>query len=165
MTEEVCEPPARCAAARRAACWKTSIRVEQLREPAPPLGRPVRGGADLWAMARELIPSDEREHFLVFLLDGRHQLKAYAEVSVGSLNSAVVHPREIFRPALLWGAASLLICHNHPSGDPTPSAEDQAITSRIREAGTLLGVPLLDHVVVAADRYFSFLERGALPGA
>ena len=80
----------------------------------------------------------------------------------GSLNASLVHPREVFVPAIALSAASLILAHNHPSGDPTPSEEDLAITRRIQESGRLLGIELLDHVIVARDSYTSFKERRLL---
>ena len=85
-----------------------------------------------------------------------------AEVSRGSLNQSLVHPREVFAPAIRESAAAILVVHNHPSGDPTPSREDREVTTRLVEAGDLLGVPLLDHVVVADEGYQSFADRGWL---
>lgn len=98
--------------------------------------------------------------FFAIYLDGRNRPIREERVSEGTLNAAVVHPREVFGPALRIGAASVLVVHNHPSGDPSPSAEDLAVTSRLRETGALVGIPLLDHCIVGDDRYFSFLERG-----
>ena len=83
-------------------------------------------------------------------------------VSVGSLTASLVHPREVFKVAILANAAAIICCHAHPSGDPTPSAEDTAITQRLREAGELLGIGLLDHVVFGDDRYVSFADEGLL---
>ena len=83
-------------------------------------------------------------------------------ISIGSLNASIVHPREVFQPAVALSAASVLLCHNHPSGDPTPSEEDLAITRRLVEAGRILGIDVLDHVVVARDAYTSFKERKLL---
>jgi DNA repair protein RadC len=83
------------------------------------------------------------------------------EVSVGSLNQSIVHPRELFKTALLSSAAAIILVHNHPSGDPTPSREDIEITRRLKEAGEILGVKLLDHIIVGSS-YLSFTERGLL---
>ena len=80
--------------------------------------------------------------------------------SAGSLAASLVHPREAFRPAIREAAAAVLFVHNHPSGDPTPSGEDRRITSRLRGAGELLGIPVLDHVVIGRGRYFSFADAG-----
>ena len=99
------------------------------------------------------------------LLDGRHRVVRHELVSQGTLTASLVHPREVFRPALREGAAAVLLVHNHPSGDPTPSREDREITERLVRAGELLGVPVLDHVVVAERGFASLRERGAGGGA
>jgi len=95
--------------------------------------------------------SDEREKMIVLFLDTRNKPKGYSVVSVGSLTASIVHPREVFRPAILAGAAAVILCHNHPSGDPAPSPEDVEITRRLVAGGTLLGIRVLDHVIVTAD--------------
>lgn len=100
---------------------------------------------------------------MALLLDARHRLRRVEQVSEGTLNSSVVHPREVFAPALREGAAALIVAHNHPSGDPTPSAEDRDVTVRLADAGRLLGVRLLDHVVVGDPGFLSMRERGLLP--
>lgn len=100
----------------------------------------------------------EREAFIACMLDSRHQLLAVQVISVGSLQSSVVHPREVFRAAVACGAAAIVVAHNHPSGDPSPSSEDQAITDRLKEVGTLLGIHVLDHLIIGATRFYSFSE-------
>jgi len=102
------------------------------------------------------------EHFLVVLLDGRHRVLREVAVSQGTLTASLVHPREVFRPALREAAAAVILVHNHPSGDPTPSREDREVTSRLAQAGRLLGVPVLDHVVVAERGWASLRQEGAL---
>jgi DNA repair protein RadC len=103
-----------------------------------------------------------REHFVGFYLNARNQLLARSLVSVGSLSASIVHPREVFEPAIVRGAAGVIVAHNHPSGDPEPSPEDIAVTRRLADAGTLLGIELLDHVVVAERGYVSLKARGHL---
>lgn len=109
-----------------------------------------------------------RESFHVVLLDGRHRLIDVETVSLGTLTASLVHPREVFREAIRRAAAAMLLVHNHPSGDPSPSAEDRAVTRRLEQAGELLGIRVLDHVIVAEDGYFSFREEdpvfGVAPG-
>jgi DNA repair protein RadC len=99
-----------------------------------------------------------REEFHALLLDTKHRVIGTRLISIGSLQSSLVHPREVFRPAIALSAAALLVAHNHPSGDPWPSSEDEAVTERLREAGELLGIRLLDHLVLGAQRFYSFAE-------
>ncbi len=123
----------------------------------------VRGPEQIYDLTRD-IRSANREHFVGFYLNARHQVLRRAIISIGSLNASIVHPREVFLSAIALSAASLVLAHNHPSGDPTPSEEDLAITRRLSEAGRLLGIELVDHVVVARDAYVSFRERKLLRG-
>ena len=107
------------------------------------------------------------ESLRVLLLDTRHGLLEEKEISHGSLNESIAHPREIFRPAVAKGAYAIAVVHNHPSGDPQPSEADRRLTRRLSEAGTLLQIPLIDHVIIGAKRgelapYFSFREAGLL---
>ena len=103
-----------------------------------------------------------RECFSVLYLNTRNQPLGCEKVAVGGLNVAALQPREVFAPALSLGAAAVILAHNHPSGDPTPSPEDLAVTRHLQEAGRLLGVEVLDHLVVCSDRFKSLRETGAL---
>jgi DNA repair protein RadC len=91
---------------------------------------------------------DEKEHFVVICLSAKNYIKTYNLVSLGLLDSSLVHPREVFRPAIIAGSANIIVTHNHPSGDTTPSSEDLQITRRIVEAGKIIGINLLDHVII-----------------
>ena len=104
----------------------------------------------------------EVETFLCFHLDGKNTIKALQVVSIGTMTASLVHPREVFRSAIINGAVGVIFAHNHPSGHPQPSQEDLSITSRLCEVGKLIGIRVLDHVVVGADRYFSFADQGML---
>ena len=104
----------------------------------------------------------EREHFVVALLNARHEVISVETISVGSLNASIVHPREVFKPAVLESAASVVLVHNHPSGDPEPSEEDLSITKRLVEVGELLGIGVLDHIIVASRGMVSFRSRQLL---
>lgn len=105
----------------------------------------------------------DREHFVVLLLDTQNQIIGIHTVTVGTLDASLVHPREVFKPAILANASSVLLAHNHPSGDPTPSAEDRSITRQLRSAGELIGIDVLDHVVVGdGSRYVSLSEAGLM---
>lgn len=104
---------------------------------------------------------ETKEMFLTAQLNGKNKIIAIDLVSVGSLNQSIVSPRSVFQTALLTNAAALILIHQHPSGDPTPSREDIEITRRLKEGGELLGIKVLDHIIVG-DSYFSFVERGLL---
>jgi len=103
------------------------------------------------------------ERFGVLLLDTRHRVLKVQVVSVGSLDTAVVHPREVFRPATLAGAAAVVLFHNHPSGDPRPSEDDLLLTERLVRAGSLLGIDVVDHLILGDTRYCSIMEGGDRP--
>ena len=102
------------------------------------------------------------ERFGIVLLDTKHRVVQATVLSVGTLDASLVHPREVFRAAAAGGAAALVLFHNHPSGDPAPSVDDVALTERMVQAGTIMGIEVLDHVVLADVRYFSFKESGRL---
>ena len=106
--------------------------------------------------AAAAIRSAGKEHFLALYLDARNVLIHQEVVSIGSLNANIVHPREVFRPAIAAGAAAVILAHNHPSGDISPSQEDLSLTARMVEAGRLLGIEVLDHVIVSSSRFISF---------
>jgi DNA repair protein RadC len=130
-------------------------------------GRPdPRPVVDCARAAAGLVPESVRaarkEHFLILCLNARRQLVHRETVSIGTLSASLVHPREVFSPAIAHAAAAVVAVHNHPSGDPTPSAEDRDVTRRLQRAGELLGIPLADHVVVSELGFFSFRERGLL---
>ncbi|MFZ2770070.1 MAG: DNA repair protein RadC [Minisyncoccia bacterium] len=106
----------------------------------------------------------DREHFVVLHLDGKNRVTAKETVSIGSLNQAIVHPREVFKAAVHNGSAALICVHNHPTGDPEPSTEDLAITWRLCQAGDIIGIKVLDHIIVGQSAYFSFAENGHMNG-
>ena len=100
--------------------------------------------------------------FITLHLDGKNRIICMDLVSVGSLNQSIVHPRSVFQTALISNAAAILLIHQHPTGDPTPSSEDISITRRLSEAGELMGIKVLDHIIVGEGEYLSFVERGLL---
>lgn len=104
----------------------------------------------------------DREHFMVVALDAKHSVIGINTVSIGSVTMSIVHPREVFKPLILMNTSAVLLAHNHPSGDPTPSQEDRALTRRLKEGGDLLGIAVLDHLVLGESRYYSFADHGAL---
>lgn len=117
-----------------------------------------RGAASVDAILRPLLEDEPIEIFVALLLDSRHRITGYVEVSRGTLGSSLVHPREVFGPAVRLGASGLIVGHNHPSGDPTPSQEDRDVTLRLIEAGKILGIPLMDHVMIGNPGYASLRE-------
>ena len=98
----------------------------------------------------------------VFVLDGKNRVIREVQISEGSLNQSIVHPREVFNQAVRESAAAVILIHNHPTGDPTPSREDNEITRRLKEAGDLLGIKVLDHIIIGDGAYLSFVDRGLL---
>lgn len=118
--------------------------------------------ADAVAELLGFLRRETKEHFLALHLTSKNRLICMEQVSVGSLSAAIVHPREAFKSALLSSAAAVIFAHNHPSGDPTPSAEDLELTRRLKDAGEILGIRVLDHVVIGGDGHVSFAERGLL---
>jgi DNA repair protein RadC len=104
----------------------------------------------------------KKEHVLSLLLDGKNRVIREERVSEGSLNQSIVHPREVFNPAVRESAAAIIIVHNHPTGDPSPSREDLEITRRLKEAGDLLGIRLLDHIIIGDGTFFSFADKSQL---
>jgi DNA repair protein RadC len=141
------------------------FRIALVREPGVRLAaRPqARVPAEAAAMLAQYIGEIDREVFVIAMLTVRHRVIGLHTVSVGCLTSSLVHPREVFKPAILAGSAAILAAHSHPSGDPEASAEDIALTRRLAAAGQLLGIELLDHVILGeAGRFVSLRERGVL---
>jgi len=105
----------------------------------------------------------DREQFLVCCLDAKHAIIGVNVVSIGSLTLSIVHPREVFKPAILLNASAIICAHNHPSGDPAPSPEDRQLTTRLRQGADLLGIALLDHIILGEERIHSFADYGWPP--
>lgn len=101
-----------------------------------------------------------QESFHVLLLNQKNKIMDRVMVSLGTLTSAIIHPREVFRPAVIAGAAAVCLIHNHPSGDPAPSEDDRKMTKRLKEASDILGIRILDHIIVGRDGFFSFEQDG-----
>lgn len=134
--------------------------VSEVRERKVRIASPVtlHRPSDAFELLAPMIGDKRREHFVVVCLDVRHQVLAVETVSVGMLNASIVHPREVFMAAIKRGAAAIVVAHNHPSGDPTPSQEDLDSTGRLGAAGELLGIPLFDHVIIGGDGFTSLRE-------
>lgn len=133
-------------------------------EPSSPYGTPIKEPSMAAELAERLLDGDERESFLVFLLDIRNKVIGYVEAAKGGIDNCPVDLRMVFREAVHVGASAVIVAHNHPSGDTTPSSEDIALTRRLEKAGELLGIPVLDHVVVG-DGYYSFAEHSRMKAA
>ena len=122
----------------------------------------VRGASDAAALVMEDLRHRQQECLGAIFLDTRNQVICVRILTVGTLTGSPAHPREVFREALAQGCASLIICHNHPSGDPTPSKDDIALTARLVQVGELMGIPLVDHIVIGGGRYVSLKEAGKM---
>ncbi len=132
------------------------VRVRLVREGAPPSIK-IRSAQEVYEFFRQLRTFD-REVFCSLHLDTRNYVLGCEEVSRGSLSQSLVHPREVYKAAILGNAASIIVAHNHPSGDPAPSSEDHAVTQRLYDAGELIGIPLLDSVIIGCTQYYSIRE-------
>ena len=131
--------------------------ARRLLEP-PPQRRIIRSAADAAALCASMHTLD-REHFRAILLNTRHEVLGVADVSIGGLASAPVHPREVFKEAIRHSAAGVIVVHNHPSGHPEPSRDDILITEQLRAAGRLMGIEVLDHIIIGERAFVSLREQ------
>lgn len=138
------------------------VRVALVREAAKPC--PAQNAADVASLARAVIGDADREMFLVLCLDTKLRVNAAHVAAVGTIDSCPVTPRAVFTAALLAGAASVVLAHNHPSGEPAPSPDDRAMTRRLWQAGEILGIPVQDHVIVGQGAVYSLRAEGEMPG-
>lgn len=122
--------------------------------------RCVRSPEDGYNLLKQFLGDVDREYFIVVCLDTKNQPTAINICHIGSLNASLVHPREVMKPAILSNAASILVGHNHPSGLPEPSQEDIHVTRRLKEAGDMIGIELLDHIVMGDDSFVSLKDKG-----
>jgi DNA repair protein RadC len=128
---------------------------------------PLTGAKSVYEFIKSKVQGKRRERFIAILLDSKNRVIRTHVVSIGSATASLVHPREVFGPALRANASSIILVHNHPSGDPSPSWEDRSITDRLRQAGELLGIVVLDHVIVGSPKggFYSCAEHGEVrPG-
>jgi DNA repair protein RadC len=146
-------------AARLVAAFELGARLA--REERPPVQR-IREPEDVVRLFAGRLRDLQVEEFHLLALDSQSQVLREVLVTRGLLNSSLVHPREVFRAAIAEAAAGIIVVHNHPSGDPTPSAEDRAVTQQLAAAGRLLDLPVYDHVIIAGDRFVSFATAGLL---
>ena len=138
----------------------TVYKLTIAREPASDYVNMPTGSANspriVYNMFKDLAATWDREHCLVVCLDSKNHITGYHTVSVGSLAASIIHPREVFKVAILANAASIILVHNHPSGGTVPSEDDRKLTERITEAGIIIGIPMLDHVIIGNNSYYSF---------
>ena len=136
--------------------------ARRYRPGAPELRQEITSPESAAAFLAPMMQGLDREHCVTLNLDSKHRLLGATTVSIGSIDHTFMSPREVFRDALLHGAAAIVVAHNHPSGDPEPPRDDEAVTRRLTHAGDIVGVQLLDHVVIGHDRWVSLARRGAL---
>jgi DNA repair protein RadC len=154
---------ARVAGTTRAAAVAAAIELGRRVAAAPVEQRAaIRSAGDVFALLGPVMRHLDCEHFRVVLLDRRHQVVRVAPVAVGGLDSAPIHPREVFKDAIRHSAAAVILVHNHPSGSPEPSGDDLRITARLQEAGRIVGIEVLDHLIIGDGRFVSLRERGAI---
>lgn len=134
-------------------------RLAEARGPDPTV---IRSANDVYDLMAERMRDLDREHFVAVLLDTKNQVLGTPTISVGTAVSAVVHPREVFKPAIRASASGVILVHNHPTGQPEPSTEDREVTERLARVGETVGIEITDHIIVAGDRWVSLKQRGAL---
>ena len=139
------------------------VRRERLAESTIPYNDTMSRPEDVARVAQSILGGVDQEVFLVIPVDVKNKALGYVEVSKGSVDYCQVDPREVFRAAIVMGATAVFIIHNHPSGDPKYSLEDKSITEKMWEVGNLVGISLMDHVIVAGDKHFSFAEEKLMP--
>lgn len=140
------------------AAFELAMRLEVAPEPGEK--QSVKTPEDVAKMVQGRLRGEKKEHFLTVLLDTRGQVIKTVEVSIGSLDSSIVHPREVFKEALSASAASVIFVHNHPSGNPEPSTDDIELTKRLAQAGEIMGIDVLDHVIIGDSKYVSLKRQG-----
>ena len=140
------------------------IRIQMVREKVSSVKvtTATPGGVFRWWKAMDELALTDREMFVVLMLDTRHHVIGYNVVSMGSVKTSVVHPREVFKAAILANASTIILIHNHPSGDPHPSPQDREVTRVIAKAGKVLDIPVLDHVIIGDDTHYSLHDHGLL---
>jgi len=140
------------------------VRLQMIREGSLPYGpKEVRSSRDAAGILRSFLDGADREYVVALLLDARNRVHALNVVAIGTLTSAFVHPRELFKLACLANAASVILGHNHPSGNPSPSPEDMEMSRRLSQAGDLMGIKVLDHIILGDGEYVSFADKGLIP--
>ncbi|MBN2250822.1 MAG: DNA repair protein RadC [Candidatus Altiarchaeota archaeon] len=123
---------------------------------------PVKTAKDAYDYAKERIPGNDKEHLMIIYLDSKNRILRDEIVSTGTLNTTLIHPREVFKTAIKECTNSIIVAHNHPSGDPAPSRDDREITKQLKKAGELLEIDVLDHIIIGKEGYYSFREHGCM---
>ena len=139
-------------------------KIKMIKEDTVEYSNTIKSPADVAALARDVLEMHEmaEENFIILCLNTKNKIAGVHTISIGSLNASIVHPREVFKVALLNNANGIICLHNHPSGDPEPSREDIEITHRLANAGNILGINVLDHIIIGDGRYISLGERGTM---
>lgn len=127
-----------------------------------PYGKSVLHSGDVARIAKSILKNEAKENFLVFCLDMRSNIIGFEKVSSGTVESCPVHPRDVFHAAIKLMTSRIVVVHNHPSGDSTPSRADRTLTRQLKGASDLLGIPILDHIIIGDEKHFSFSESGLL---
>ncbi len=122
----------------------------------------IHGPEDAAHFAMPYFRQEQKEHFAILMLNTKNHILGLQDVSIGSLTASIVHPREVFETAILHHSAAIILLHNHPSGDPTPSKEDISVTQRIEKASKVMDIPVLDHIILGGGRYVSMKKDGVL---
>jgi DNA repair protein RadC len=157
--EEVTTKPRTIKFKQIKAVYETLTIKEEITNYLPPCTRYT--SPDQIHQVFSFLRNETKVYFITLHLDGKNRISCIDVVSIGTLNQSLVHPRDLFKTALLSSAAAIILIHNHPTGDPTPSREDLEITRRLREAGELLGIKILDHIIIG-DTYMSFVQGGLI---
>jgi DNA repair protein RadC len=140
-----------------------SWKVQLVKEPGYKYKtRRIKTPEEVYQLAREYISVPDREHFVIVALDTRNKVIGLNTASIGTLDEAKIHPREIFKYAILANAASIILVHNHPSGEPEASGDDIKLTKRVHEAGELIGIDIVDHVILGEDKLISMKREGLI---
>lgn len=142
---------------------KAALELGKRLSSMPSTERPViRCPEDVCALVMDELRDLDREYFQAMLLNTKNQVLGRENISIGTLNSSLVHPRELFKVAIRRSAAGIILLHNHPSGDPTPSQEDIKLTKRLKEAGDIIGIDVLDHIVIGDNKFISLKSKGLI---
>lgn len=139
------------------------VKIQMIREKEVEVhSKKISSPKDAAKICKQVLENEDRENLIVLALDTKNNVNAINVVSIGSLNSSIVHPREVFKPLILANACSFIISHNHPSGNTTPSSEDINITKRLKECSKFMGIDLLDHIIIGNNEYISLKEEGLI---